>query len=423
MKRLLAALFFLLFVVPVSAQTCPTRPPGDNTNACATTAFVHAATGGTVPITVPNGGTGQTSFTANLPLIGNGSGALAQGTKSGNTTDFGTVTGTLTSGHCISIDTNGNLIDAGFACNSGSGSGTVSSASLNQLAVYTTNPTGPVVGGTFSPNFAATGAWYQPTANIQRWNDHMFVGGATVNDGLSPNGNQDWFSAFEVAAGSPSGATQFYEISALTEPSSAAASGAGGILGAAQSLNSTSAGTSTIGMFGAVVNNNTTLQTYAWGLYSEAHRMNSTVGQTNAIETEVRNLGNEVAVDPFSAIGAGNTTVAQEAGCGAGLSITGQHPCTAGIYIFKNPETFDSGIVFLNGSLNTLNAIQMPVNYEINWYSSAGVIAGTIGEDSSGYMNINTTTGLKISGFTSASCSSGINATTFRSVFGIVTHC
>ena len=62
-----------------------------------------------LPISVANGGTGASTFTANLPLIGNGASAIAQGTVSGNTTVFGTTNGALVNGDCVSIDANGNL--------------------------------------------------------------------------------------------------------------------------------------------------------------------------------------------------------------------------------------------------------------------------------------------------------------------------
>jgi len=94
-----------------------------------------------LPISVPNGGTGATTFSSNLPLIGNGTGAVAQGSVSGNTTVFATATGTLTNGHCVSIDSNHNFIDAGGACTTGGGGGTVSSGSANQLAYYQSNGT------------------------------------------------------------------------------------------------------------------------------------------------------------------------------------------------------------------------------------------------------------------------------------------
>lgn len=105
----------------------------------------------TLPLAVVNGGTGNTTFLSNLPLIGNGGSAIAQGTRSGNTTDFATTTGTLTNGHCVSIDSNGNLIDAGGACTTGGGGGTVSSATSGQLGFYA------VTGNTISGTNAGTG--------------------------------------------------------------------------------------------------------------------------------------------------------------------------------------------------------------------------------------------------------------------------
>lgn len=52
-----------LLATPVAAQTCPTRPTGDRSNACASTAFVGNAiqTTATIPITSANP-TFQTSW-------------------------------------------------------------------------------------------------------------------------------------------------------------------------------------------------------------------------------------------------------------------------------------------------------------------------------------------------------------------------
>ena len=123
---------------------------------CTTTAMFVRINGSTVQLggggtlTVPNGGTGQTTFTANLPLIGNGASAIAQGTRSGNTTVFGTVTGTTPNGACVSFDGAGNLQNAGVgACGGTGGSGTVSASTTNNLAVYTAAAT---VGGVATAN-------------------------------------------------------------------------------------------------------------------------------------------------------------------------------------------------------------------------------------------------------------------------------
>lgn len=138
MRKLLFALALCLAPTAAFAQntTCSDRPQSDSSNACANTRFVHGATstigpggangsvqynnggvfGGINPLDVPRGGTGQQTFTPNLPLVGNGTGAVGQGTRSGNTTTFGTTSGTLTSGNCAQFDANGNIVDAGTSC-------------------------------------------------------------------------------------------------------------------------------------------------------------------------------------------------------------------------------------------------------------------------------------------------------------------
>lgn len=102
--------------------------------ATTTPAFTVAGTSGGIPY-FSGAATWASSaaLTANLPVIGGGAGAApAVGTVSGNTTEFVTTTGTQTSGHCVSIDANGNHIDAGAACGGSSSGGitTIASGSL-----------------------------------------------------------------------------------------------------------------------------------------------------------------------------------------------------------------------------------------------------------------------------------------------------
>lgn len=70
---------------------------------------------------VPGGGTGQTTFSSGDPLVGSGTAAIGQGTRTGDTTTFATSSGVLTSGNCVQIDANGNLVDAAQPCAAGSG--------------------------------------------------------------------------------------------------------------------------------------------------------------------------------------------------------------------------------------------------------------------------------------------------------------
>ena len=93
-------------------------------------------------IGVPNGGTGQSSFTAGRPLIGNGTNPVTQGTVNGNTAAFITADGTLVNGHCPQIDAAGGLIDSGASCGGGGGgSGTVNAGTTGQLTYYASSGT------------------------------------------------------------------------------------------------------------------------------------------------------------------------------------------------------------------------------------------------------------------------------------------
>jgi hypothetical protein len=94
----------------------------------------------TVPVVVANGGTGTTSLTANAPLLGNGTSAIATGTRSGSTTVFATASGTLTSGDCAKFDASGNVADAGGPCGI-SGGPTYPSGAPPQIAGFSATNT------------------------------------------------------------------------------------------------------------------------------------------------------------------------------------------------------------------------------------------------------------------------------------------
>lgn len=67
-------------------------------------------------LAVSRGGTGAATLTAGLPIIGAGTSPLTAGGKSGSTTTFATVTGSLPSNNCVKFDASGNLVDAGAPC-------------------------------------------------------------------------------------------------------------------------------------------------------------------------------------------------------------------------------------------------------------------------------------------------------------------
>ena len=139
MKKLLA-LLLLLWTGPAFAQS----NPGWTFGFVPTAAQWNAEWSSKVDVNlagipVTSGGTGGIIWGAGNPLIGAGSGALTQGTRSGNTTVFGTVNGVLTAGDCVSLDSSFNLVDAGGVCTTGGGGGTVTSGLINQLAWYNAN--------------------------------------------------------------------------------------------------------------------------------------------------------------------------------------------------------------------------------------------------------------------------------------------
>ena len=183
MRKLLFALVLCLLPTIAHAQntTCSDRQQSDSSNACANTRFAHGAAakfapggangsvqynnggvfGGINPLDVPRGGTGQQTFTPNLPLVGNGTGAIGQGTRSGNTTVFGTISGTLASGNCASFDFSGNIIDSGAPCSSGSSFyNTVADAKAASATetIIRTN-------GNLSPNDFGGATYVQVTSN------------------------------------------------------------------------------------------------------------------------------------------------------------------------------------------------------------------------------------------------------------------
>lgn len=64
--------------------------------------------------TTGSAGSLSTNFTSGLPLVGNSTGVPVSGTKSGVTTEFATVSGTLVTGHGVAVGSNGDLVDTGL---------------------------------------------------------------------------------------------------------------------------------------------------------------------------------------------------------------------------------------------------------------------------------------------------------------------
>lgn len=169
--------------------------------------------------------TNASALTSNLPVIGAGGQAAAVGTSSGNTTEFATVLGALTSGNCIKSDISGNLVDNGAVCGGGGG-GTVTSVSwtggIVSVATPTTTPAFTVAGTSGGiPYFSAASTWASSAALTAGY--PIYGGGAGTSPTFDSTANGQFFwdatnhrlglgtavpkTRFHASIGTPSGFT------------------------------------------------------------------------------------------------------------------------------------------------------------------------------------------------------------------------
>jgi len=123
------------------SQNFPMTPNGNSSS-------LPIGTAGGLPYYVsPYVSLSSGTLTANNPIFGGGAGSAPfSGAKSGNTNTLASISGTLINGHCISIDSNFNLIDSGSPC----GTGSISSGTQNQLGWYAL--TGNTISGLATAN-------------------------------------------------------------------------------------------------------------------------------------------------------------------------------------------------------------------------------------------------------------------------------
>lgn len=156
--------------VQANGWACPTSDGtnwGTPTSATVTlpvaaggTGLASGTSGGVLAFTASGTIASSGALTANLPVIGGGAGAAPSvGSRSGNTTEFGTVSGSLTSGNCIKSDASGNLVDATTTCGGGGGSG----VGIVTPGYTVNNYTLPFTAGGIAP---ATGAVWPGTGDV-----------------------------------------------------------------------------------------------------------------------------------------------------------------------------------------------------------------------------------------------------------------
>jgi len=240
-----------------------------------------------------------------------------------------------------------------------------------------------------SLNSPTTNKWFANEGVSElRWGDRVFVGDAAThypNTPACPTG--DWFTTFEATTSN--GACGYIgAFQAIIESHASNPNASSGLLAAGQTKN---APYGAFGLMGFALNNNPATTGDAWGGYFEC---NQTVnGRSGCIGVEIDN-GNMVnnayagTPDPFQQ----SPIVDLQLACGSGLTWPATFQCGAAIQTAANNQAFKVGVSILSGSIATQTlfgiplsqAIVMPVNHAVIWYSAAGAPLGGMTIDSNG---------------------------------------
>ena len=230
-----------------------------------------------------------------------------------------------------------------------------------------------------SNTFPKTGNFFQNYgASVQRINDRVLIGDASINDANqdpnNPDTHLDWLSknlvtVFHVPNGSETPYASQVLILNSDNPTAHSALTVG-----AQTLNEGDA-SGTAGLNSYCHNNNVSYATPCWAGYFDAKKMTSSSGPVYAIEADPGSLVAASASDPFQQ---GNVVGLQLAS-GGEYPTTGQYDASAAIQIQPNPTKFKQGIVFGSGAIASGGyAVAMPRGQGLAWYSSAGTVDATL---------------------------------------------
>lgn len=309
------------------------------------------------------------------------------------TTDVQTLTGktfdTAGSGNVFKI--NGTQISsitgtgAAVLANNPSISGAVlSGGSINNAPIGATTPnTGSFTTLALSgaTTQSATSQFYQNFgANVNRVNDRLFVGPATLNNATNVASQPDWLTQYQLAKGRTYGYVQTSQFSVLNDqPSQGSLTTA--VFGA-KSSPPLSGGSQAIAVTGMGINNANNGQpaNAAWAGYFEAFRDTTSAGNGGAygIEIDTMNyVGSAPVTDPYSQ--ANDQTIGLQMASGGGFPGT-LYPTTVGLNFQNNNTTFDKGIVFgsnsITGATGTSGsgvAIALGNGHMLQWYGGAGI--------------------------------------------------
>lgn len=161
------------------------------------------------------GGGGISGTTSGQVAIAGASQTIASSKPLSNAagTTVATASGTLTNGHCVSINGTGDFVDAGGACTTGGGGGTVASGTTPQVAYYAA--TGTTVSGNANATML-TGGGLQINRNTSsmppappggttslwlNWNDTDPAPGVVLDAHLNAGASNNPTLVFRTSAG------------------------------------------------------------------------------------------------------------------------------------------------------------------------------------------------------------------------------
>lgn len=256
---------------------------------------------------------------------------------------------------------------------------------LAQLASTSTGQGIALIGwpAGFGITVAPTNQFFEQNgAAIHRFNDRMFIAGATANDGSFPNVNKDWLTSYQntlvIYGGSSSPPPAVVNATCAVLNS---LSGAGGetFVSGAQTANFTSASGTALGISAYGVCNNQTYSSGAWAYYGEAHRTAGATGTIIGMEIDTHSVPASIVPTPYAQGDVIGIQVASGAGVQGGVN------GSAGIQIVANPTPWYVGIAFdataingTNGVTGTGIAIAMAKGHAIQWYATGGVLTSNI---------------------------------------------
>lgn len=222
-------------------------------------------------------------------------------------------------------------------------------------------------------NQVPTGQFYSDLgARIDRFNDRVLVGAATVGDGKQTPTTRDWLDALITPS------TSTAQLGVLSTV------GQTGILGGTRSSDAANGGTqSCIGVVGICLNNATgATKQVGFGAYFEIDQ-SPNAGFSAALETDsVNQSGTVVALTPYSLFPSGAQPCVN-AWFAAGGARTGVVNSSAGLVFLENGAQFEKGIIFQAGSVSSNEAIAFGQNHAIQWWASSTIGSGFINSTAS----------------------------------------